>query len=283
MTLSAPPRPPRPGDPISREEAEALVEALIEEAQAARAAAPPEVRGLRHGRHAGRRRGHDDPRAEHRRGGRIARAGRPVERRGSARPRRSPSSPACGLAGVGAGDVVKPPATRSVGGKALRRERRRERTTPGSSGGVHRCRLRPGRLTAQKLLFQSSGGIHVVNVDGSGLQNLTPDGGSDAAWSPDGQQIAFDRLWVRRARGASSDPEIYVMNADGIGAAEPHAQRGGRPRSGLVARWSEDRLPAGRRGIPCGAGGCGRYGHVGHLCHECRRQRSSEISHAIRR
>ena len=33
MSVSAPPRPPRPGDPISREEAEALVEALIEEAR----------------------------------------------------------------------------------------------------------------------------------------------------------------------------------------------------------------------------------------------------------
>ena len=33
MTLSAPPRPLRPGDPIGREEAEALVEALIEEAR----------------------------------------------------------------------------------------------------------------------------------------------------------------------------------------------------------------------------------------------------------
>ena len=33
MTVSAPPRPPHPGDPISREEAEALVEALIEEAR----------------------------------------------------------------------------------------------------------------------------------------------------------------------------------------------------------------------------------------------------------
>ena len=33
MTVTAPPRPPRPSDPVSREEVEALVEALIEEAR----------------------------------------------------------------------------------------------------------------------------------------------------------------------------------------------------------------------------------------------------------
>ena len=33
MTVTAPPRPPRPNDPVDREEIEALVEALIEEAR----------------------------------------------------------------------------------------------------------------------------------------------------------------------------------------------------------------------------------------------------------
>lgn len=33
MTVTAPPRPPRPSDPVNREEVEALVEALIEEAR----------------------------------------------------------------------------------------------------------------------------------------------------------------------------------------------------------------------------------------------------------
>src|SRR3954467_2785469 len=33
MTVTAPPRSPRPGDPVDREELEALVEALIEEAR----------------------------------------------------------------------------------------------------------------------------------------------------------------------------------------------------------------------------------------------------------
>ena len=40
MTVTAPPRPPRPDDPVRHGEFEALVEALIEEAQAARAASP---------------------------------------------------------------------------------------------------------------------------------------------------------------------------------------------------------------------------------------------------
>jgi hypothetical protein len=33
LTISAPPRPPRPGDPVDRDELEALVNALIEEAR----------------------------------------------------------------------------------------------------------------------------------------------------------------------------------------------------------------------------------------------------------
>jgi Tol biopolymer transport system component len=72
---------------------------------------------------------------------------------------------------------------------------------------------------AHKLMFQSAAGIHVVNVDGSGLRSLTPKGGS-AAWSPDGQRIAFVRLVkVRRIGPGAAEPdmEIYVMNAEGSG------------------------------------------------------------------
>lgn len=57
--------------------------------------------------------------------------------------------------------------------------------------------------------------IHVVNPDGTGEQNLTPNTaeapyGFDVrpAWSPDGKQIAFES--VNR-----SNFDIYVMNADG--------------------------------------------------------------------
>ena len=53
--------------------------------------------------------------------------------------------------------------------------------------------------------------IWLMNADGSGQTQLTPDGSSsvregEPAWSPDGTQIAFDR-----------DITLYVMNADGSG------------------------------------------------------------------
>ncbi|MCG8352512.1 MAG: LpqB family beta-propeller domain-containing protein [Chloroflexales bacterium] len=62
--------------------------------------------------------------------------------------------------------------------------------------------------------------LHVVNVDGSGLQQLTSVAGTDAvdemapAWSPDGARIAF----VRYVNGYGKSPvNIYTMNADGSG------------------------------------------------------------------
>jgi Tol biopolymer transport system component len=50
--------------------------------------------------------------------------------------------------------------------------------------------------------------ILVVNPDGTGLRNLTPDGTfeSDPIWSPDGRKILFLR-----------DGQLYVMGADGGG------------------------------------------------------------------
>jgi hypothetical protein len=55
--------------------------------------------------------------------------------------------------------------------------------------------------------------LFVVNVDGTGLSNLTHSAGDDwdPAWSPDGKFIAF----ITERDG---DQEIYVMNADGSGA-----------------------------------------------------------------
>ena len=53
--------------------------------------------------------------------------------------------------------------------------------------------------------------IHVMNADGSGQRKLSRNAGYDygAAWSPDGQKIAFVR--------GPGKPEIHVMNADGSG------------------------------------------------------------------
>ena len=59
----------------------------------------------------------------------------------------------------------------------------------------------------RKIAFES-GGIQVVNVDGSGLRDLTQDEEDEGpAWSPDGKKIAF---W--KVTGV-----ISVMNADGSG------------------------------------------------------------------
>jgi Tol biopolymer transport system component len=55
--------------------------------------------------------------------------------------------------------------------------------------------------------------IFVVNVDGTGLANLTADtpiaSSSNPVWSPDGTRIAFYRMG-----------KLWIMNADGSGAAQ---------------------------------------------------------------
>jgi TolB protein len=74
----------------------------------------------------------------------------------------------------------------------------------------------------QRLAFTTSSGlsgISVVNLDGSGLTQLTTHG-MKAAWSPDGTQIAF------ASDLNSGDIDIWIMNADGT---NPHValQRAG--------------------------------------------------------
>jgi len=73
--------------------------------------------------------------------------------------------------------------------------------------------------------------IYVVNVDGTGLQRLTNDAGSDVdpAWSPDGKRIAF-------ASDRAGNSDIYVMDADGSNVVR-------RTQSGaynLSPAWSPD-------------------------------------------
>jgi TolB protein len=52
--------------------------------------------------------------------------------------------------------------------------------------------------------------IFIVNIDGSGLTNLTNHPGDDVdpVWSPDGERIVF-------VSNRDGDLEIYLMDADG--------------------------------------------------------------------
>ena len=93
---------------------------------------------------------------------------------------------------------------------------------------------------------QGSGGLYVLNADGSGKQRLADAGHATPSWSPDGRKIAFGR-GVRRC--------LSVVNADGSGQQRLTI---GQP-SCLVAGRAEDRLHARR-----------------HLRHQRRRQRGAK-------
>ena len=81
------------------------------------------------------------------------------------------------------------------------------------------------------------GEIYVMNADGRGLRRLTRNGLHDALpmWSPNGTRIAFLRFSVPGACGGwagDPGPTVYVMNADGSG------QR--RLAPGWPSAWSAD-------------------------------------------
>ncbi len=207
MTVTAPPRPPRPSDPVNREEVEALVEALIEEAR----------------KRAQRRR---------RRNGAVvtlvalvgvalfAVLGRSAQSQ--------PASPAVSArvnaAATGESKIafIREPYRRGYDGVLWA-------MNPDGSGHRKLAPANPGMRWSpdgQKIVFVGSwrlgNAIHVMNADGSGLERLTtpvPDSRCDSgiqwhggpAWSPDGRAIAFTR-----SCGVPGRPsEIYVMNADG--------------------------------------------------------------------
>ncbi len=90
---------------------------------------------------------------------------------------------------------------------AARRVRSRRATTT--------TRTPPSTPDGTKIVFSrvASEDLFVVNVDGSGLRNLTGDGGTGQeygpAWSPDGTRIAYER------GQSSGQGSIYSIGADG--------------------------------------------------------------------
>ena len=202
MTVTAPPRPPRQSDPVDRQELEALVEALIEEAR---------------------------QRAQRRR--RIYWAAAAVvalvavvlftvlERVAQSQT----ASPAL------TARLSLPAASPSS--KIAFTSQPRGGPQPRSDGlyvvnadGSGKRRLTPTAWIAtpawspdgRKIAFvgHGLGNVYVMNADGSGQRRLMRNAAAPS-WSPDGRKIAF--LGPGGLYPGGRDWEIYVMNADGSG------------------------------------------------------------------
>jgi len=236
VAVTAPPRPPRSSDPVDREELEARVEALIEEARrrARRrrriyAASVALVALVGIALYVGFERTGQSQTASLAPAARSgAAAGTPRSRiafvrlvngaRGESSyelyvmnadgsgKRRLARSP---LAGFRAAPAWSPDGQKLVFAMLLR----------GSARPCHRA----GACNVE---------IFVINADGSGLRRLTrnavPDG--DAVWSPDGRKIAF----LGRRDGTGAD--LFVMNADG--SDERNLTR--KPGNEVAPAWSPD-------------------------------------------
>ena len=212
MTVTSPPRPPRPSDPVTHEEFDALVEALIEEAR-------------QRGRRRRRRRGAIAILVALVGVALFALLGRSAQSQ-------DVSSALSARSSLGAAANSKIAFSQSAGGGQ------------GSGGlyvvnpdgsGKRRVVETAGHATpswspdGRRIVFQtrSGPGLSVVNADGSGQQSLTI--GNHPAWSPDGQRIAFGRA----DKTNNADWDIFVMNADG-------SQQRRLVRHGTDPRWSPD-------------------------------------------
>ncbi|HEX2302136.1 MAG TPA: hypothetical protein VHH57_00815 [Gaiella sp.] len=198
MTVTAPPRPPRQSDPVDREELEALVEALIEEArQRARRrrriyAASAALVAL------------------------VVVAVSTVVDRMTQPDTASPALAArsSGLAGAATPKIayIREPLRMGYAGVlwVMNRDGGGQQRLAPAFGGM---RWSPD---GQKIAFTAwsdpgnTSDVFVMNADGSGKARLTSDPRweTGVAWSPDGQRIAF-------ASSTRRNSEIYTMNADG--------------------------------------------------------------------
>ena len=154
MTVTAPPRPQRPSDPVTHGEFDALVEALIEEAR----------------QRAQRRR---------RRNGAVVTL---IALVGVA---------LFALLGRSASSQTAFPALSARSSLPAAAANSKIAYTQSAAGG------------------QGSGGLYVVNPDGSGKRRVVETAGhATPSWSPDGRRIAFQ---------TRSGPGLAVVNADGSG------------------------------------------------------------------
>ncbi len=232
MTVTAPPRPPRPNDPLDREELEALVEALIQEALIEEA----RQRARR------RRRIYGTAAAFVTLVGvaLFAVLGRSAQSQTA-----SPALSARLNAGAQAvtsriaftsdplGPKVPPPSPRTSELYVVNSDGSEKRLLArlrSSIGNTFAAWLPDG----QTIAFASYSRVLFVNADGSGQRNITRELGLSQlpVWSPDGHRIA-----LVRGRGNKS-ADIYVMNADASGL-----RRLTRSGASLYPIWS----PNGRR------------------------------------
>lgn len=106
-----------------------------------------------------------------------------------------------------------------------------------ASGDAVRGRFPSWSPDGRQIAFDTGGpnsAISIVNVDGTGLRQLTPATPGRRIrpdWSPDGRKIAF-------ASGAAENEEIWVMNADGSEPARLTARDSGGRSNG--PDWSPD-------------------------------------------